>query len=51
LVNDAGEILREVEAKPQETFLQLPLFRGRLGEQFGIQLESNNVIFTEDFKI
>jgi Protein of unknown function (DUF1822)/NB-ARC domain len=51
LVNDAGEILREVEAKAQETFLQLPLFRGRLGEQFGIQLESNNVIVTEDFKI
>jgi hypothetical protein len=51
LVNDAGEILREVEAKEGETFLQLPLFRGRLGEQFGIQLECNNVILTEDFKI
>jgi hypothetical protein len=51
LVNDSGEVLREVEAKPQEIFLQLPLFRGRLGEQFGIQLECNNTIVAEDFKI
>lgn len=51
LVSDSGEVLREVEAKPQETFLQLPLFRGRLGEQFGIHLECNNTIVAEDFKI
>jgi hypothetical protein len=51
LVNDAGEILREVEVKAKENFLQLPLFRGRIGEQFGIQLEVINFVVNEDFKI
>jgi guanylate kinase len=51
LIDDSGKTLKEVQARSQDIFIQLPSFRGKSQETFRIQLALNDTSITEDFVI
>jgi DNA-binding CsgD family transcriptional regulator len=51
LLNDSEETLREVKAQGEVNFIQLPRFKGELGERFSIQVALNTISLIEDFVI
>lgn len=51
LINEAGETLRTVQSRQQDSFMQLPYFRGKPQEQFSIRLDLNQDSLTETFLI
>jgi len=51
LLNDSGQILREVQAQSEDNFIQLPRFRGEPKECFSLQLSHNSFMVKEDFVI
>ena len=51
LLNDSGEMLREVQSQSQDHFIQLPYFRGEPKERFSIQVALASISLTEDFVI
>ena len=51
LLNDSGEMLREVQSQSQDHFIQLPYFRGESKERFSIQVALASISLTEDFVI
>lgn len=46
-----GEILQEVQGRIQDSYVQLKLFDGEVGECFSIQIDLNNYQITENFII
>ncbi|MEH1840037.1 MAG: DUF1822 family protein [Nostoc sp.] len=46
-----GEILQEVQGRIQDSYVQLKLFDGEVGECFSIQINLNNYQITENFII
>lgn len=51
LINDRGDSLREVFARKEDNFIQLPLLKGKSPEKFSIQLSLDNFSIQEDFEI
>lgn len=51
LLSDRGEILQQVQARIQDSYVQLKLFDGQVGECFSIQIDLNNYQITENFII
>lgn len=51
LLSDRGEILQQVQARIQDSYVQLKLFDGEVGECFSIQIDLNNYQITENFII
>jgi hypothetical protein len=51
LLNEAGQILREVQAQSQDNFIQLPRFRGESQERFSLQISHPAFSLKEDFVI
>ncbi len=51
LLDETGEILREVESQQHDSFIQLPSFSGKLGEGFGLQIALKDDCIRETFVI
>ena len=51
LIDDAGNSLRDVVARDADNFMQLPLFKGKPAEKFGIRLTLDEVSVQENFII
>jgi hypothetical protein len=51
LLNESGQMLREVRSQSQDNFIQLPRFKGEAQECFSIQIAHNAFSFKEDFVI
>ncbi|MBE9124709.1 MULTISPECIES: DUF1822 family protein [unclassified Coleofasciculus] len=51
LLNESGQILREVQSQTQDNFIQLPRFRGERTEHFTIQVAFDAFSMTEEFVI
>ncbi|MDZ8096504.1 DUF1822 family protein [Nostoc sp. DedQUE08] len=51
LLSDRGEILQQVQARIQDSYVQLKLFDGEVGECFSIQVGLDNYQITENFII
>lgn len=51
LLNESGQILREVKAQSEDNFIQLPRFRGEPKECFSLQISHNAFSVKEDFVI
>jgi hypothetical protein len=50
LLDNAGKVLREVQARQSDVFIQIKL-RGYFGEQFSVQVALQNANITENFVI
>ncbi|AFY77697.1 NB-ARC domain-containing protein [Pleurocapsa sp. PCC 7327] len=51
LLNESGQILREVRSQNQDNFIQLPRFRGEAQKRFSIRIAHNTFSIKEDFVI
>lgn len=49
LLSESEETLAKVQARLSDNFIQLPYFKGKLGEAFAVKVTLNNVIIVENF--
>ena len=51
LIDETGNILREIESQNQDNFIQLPRFTGELQERFRLLVSLGNIHISEEFVI
>ncbi|MBI4781664.1 MAG: DUF1822 family protein [Oscillatoriophycideae cyanobacterium NC_groundwater_1537_Pr4_S-0.65um_50_18] len=51
LVSKTGQILRQVESRQNDSYIQLPILRGKIGTQFSVQLSLNTLTLLEEFEL
>jgi hypothetical protein len=51
LVSKTGQVHREVEARQNDNYIQLPALKGKIGTQFSVQLNLNSMLLSEEFEL
>jgi hypothetical protein len=51
LLSETGEVIREVSSRSLDNVIQLPLFKCRSGESFGLQLTLDRFCWVENFRV
>lgn len=51
LLNNAGDVLKEIYSQQQDNFMQLPRITGSFGETFQLQIVCGDTTITEEFVI